>query len=354
MPIAGPAAEALQALTPEQIIFIKTLPKAELHAHLNGSIPISVLQELAREYVASAPLSSKSVSNDAIRAVIDDLLNGVTLDEISDFFGLFPAIYALTSTPSALARATRAVLSLFLDGEYPQCTYLELRTTPRETPEMTREQYLRVVLGELRHYGVQRAALIVSLDRRMGNEVLRECLDVAKKLKADGEPVVGVDLCGDPMAGDVELFREYFDEARDAGLGVTLHIAETKQNPTRETLQLLSFSPDRLGHATFLDEEAQKIVAERNTCIEICLSSNILCRTVSAIGCHHIRHHLKQGHPIAICTDDVLPFRTSLVGEYALLMAPKPLGLGLSEAEVKAVAEMSMQSRFVSMAGVKS
>lgn len=231
MSIAGPAARALEALTSEQITFIKTLPKAELHAHINGSIPISVLQELAREYVASSDSIIKSLSNDVIQAGIDKLLDleGPVLDEISDFFGLFPAIYAVTSTPAALARATRGVLSTFLDGEYPQCTYLELRSTPRKSPKMTRENYIRTVLGELRRYGgVERVGLIVSLDRRMGEDVLRECLNLAKKLKAEGEPVIGVDLCGDPMAGDVAVFRKYFDEAKDAGLGVTLHIAEVR------------------------------------------------------------------------------------------------------------------------------
>ncbi|KAF5376954.1 hypothetical protein D9615_007251 [Tricholomella constricta] len=336
MSIAGPAAAALEALTAEQITFLKTLPKAELHAHLNGSIPIAVLQELAREYLASAPspTSSKPLSNDAIQAGIDKLLGGPAIDEISDFFTLFPAIYAVTSTPSALARATRAVLSSFLEGECPQCMYLELRTTPRENQEMTREQYLRVVLAELHRYGsVRQAGLIISLDRRMGEDVLRECLDLAKMLKAEGEPVVGVDLCGDPMAGDMTLFQKYFSEAKGAGLGVTLHIAETAKNPAQETLQLLSFCPDRLGHATFLDEDAKRVVAEQNTCIEICLSSNLLCKTVSTLDSHHIRHYLRHRHPIAICTDDVLPFRTSLIAEYALLLAPQPWGLGLSEAE---------------------
>ncbi|KAG5636930.1 hypothetical protein H0H81_006363, partial [Sphagnurus paluster] len=228
MSIAGPAAAALAALSPDQINFINLLPKAELHAHLNGSIPITVIQELAHEYLACATSSSASiVSNDEIRKGIDKVLGGPSIDEISDFFTLFPAIYAITSSPSALARATSAVLCFFLDGDYPQCAYLELRTTPRVTPEMTPEQYLRVVLGELDRYGgIRRVGLIVSLDRRMGEDALRECLDLAVKFKAEGAPVVGVDLCGDPLAGDVTLFQKYFKEAKAAGLGVTLHIAE--------------------------------------------------------------------------------------------------------------------------------
>ena len=45
-------------------------------------------------------------------------------------------------------------------------------------------------------------------------------------------------------------------------------------------------------------------------------------------------------------TDDILPFRNSLLGEYALLMAQPPLGLGLTEAEIEKVAKMGMECRF--------
>lgn len=45
-------------------------------------------------------------------------------------------------------------------------------------------------------------------------------------------------------------------------------------------------------------------------------------------------------------TDDILPFRNSIMGEYALLMAPNPVGLGLTENEIETVARMGMESRF--------
>ena len=224
MTIAGPAEVALKSLRPEQLRFIQTLPKAELHAHLNGCIPIAVLQDLARGYTVSE--TPGSLSAEQIQTGLAKLLDGPSLNKISDFFNLFPAIYALIATSASLARVTSAVLSLFLDGEHPQCQYLELRTTPKETNEMTREKYLRVVLRELARYGKEKAGLIVSLDRTMGEEVMQECIGIAKKLKAEGEHVVGVDLCGDPMAGNVEVFRKYFEDARAVGLGVTLHVAE--------------------------------------------------------------------------------------------------------------------------------
>jgi adenosine deaminase len=45
-------------------------------------------------------------------------------------------------------------------------------------------------------------------------------------------------------------------------------------------------------------------------------------------------------------TDDILPFRNSVLGEYAILMAPQPVGLGLTESEVETIARMGMESRF--------
>ena len=225
MQIYGPAADALNSLTPAQIDFLENLPKAELHAHLNGSIPLSLLQELATEHL-SAPGAQADPS---IRAALEALRSGPALAEIHDFFHLFPAIYALTSTPHALARAADAVLAIFLEGEPPQCAYLELRTTPRATPAMDRAAYLATVLDALERYPSTQAGLIVSIDRRMSTDVIEECVMLACTLREQGRRVVGVDLCGDPLAGDMALLGPYLSRAQAAGLGVTLHIAEVRK-----------------------------------------------------------------------------------------------------------------------------
>jgi len=200
MSLSKPALDAIEALTPSQVDFLKALPKAELHAHLNGSIPLPVLQQLAAEYVPSEADSDSTVSD--IQSGIKKLQDGVVFEGLHDFFILFPAIYALTSTKEALARATRAVLAGFLepaDGEeYPQATYLELRSTPRKTTAMTRLEYVEAVLDEVEKYRADQAAFIVSLDRRMSKEVADECVEAAITLKKSGRRVVGVDICGDP------------------------------------------------------------------------------------------------------------------------------------------------------------
>ncbi|KAH9060745.1 adenosine deaminase-like protein [Lactarius vividus] len=353
-PSMTPADDALRLLSPAQLAFLDRLPKAELHAHLNGSIPLPLLQELAQEYLSAPTTATANADTHPTPIVAADVISGlqllqagVILDRIDNFFGLFPAIYALTSTPAALRRATRGVLSHFLDGASGAVAYIELRTTPRETPGvMTRREYLEAVLDEVEARAPDAAALIVSLDRRMERAVAQEVLVLAVQLRREGRRVVGVDLCGDPKAGNMEDFVGLFRTARAEGLGVTLHIAETRENSVAETVKLLSCEPHRLGHATFLDDQAKELVLARRTCIEICLTSNILCKTVERLEDHHIRYYLERNHPIAVCTDDILPFRNSVLAEYALLMAPKPVGLGLSESEIETVARMGMQSRF--------
>jgi len=183
----GQAGLALASLSASQRSFLANLPKVELHAHLNGCIPHSCLQALASEFDASEDLDLAH----SIRVTLSMLASGVTLNDIKDFFLLFPAIYALTSTPAALQRATRAVLESFLDSNGdlpPQCSYLELRTTPRATPHMARKQYLLAVLGEVSKRN--NAALIVSLDRRMDTDTAEECVDLAIALRDQGMPVV--------------------------------------------------------------------------------------------------------------------------------------------------------------------
>lgn len=312
MSLSKPALAALEALTPSQVDFLKAIPKAELHAHLNGSIPLPVLQQLAKEYVPSEADSGSTLS--AIRSGIERLQTGVVLEDIHEFFNLFPAIYTLTSTKEALARVAQGVLAEFLepkDGEeYPQATYLELRSTPRKTSTMTRLEYVETILDEVEKYRPDLAALIVSLDRRMSNEEAAECVEAAITLKERGRRVVGVDLCGTPTvssswAGDTPRCLRSSRRATWNTSQVTLRpskprgwvsqftllrclsvllstnltaltTSQTTQNTPEETLKLLSFNPDRLGHATFLNDEAQEIVIREKMPIEICLTSNLL------------------------------------------------------------------------------
>ncbi|KAG1855960.1 hypothetical protein F4604DRAFT_1958598 [Suillus subluteus] len=70
-------------------------------------------------------------------------------------------------------------------------------------------------------------------------------------------------------------------------------------------------------------------------------------KSVTSLDADLIRYYVKNDHPIVICTDDTLPFRTSCLGLYSLLLAQPPLGLGLSRDDVARVARMSMDTAFL-------
>ena len=238
-----PTDAALRALSPSQLAFLQRLPKAELHAHLNGSIPLPLLQELAREYTSSPATGDDGATPTAAAATpmaaevlagVQRLQVGVVLDSIGDFFPLFPAIYALTSTPASLKRVTRGVLSHFLDplptpvpaptpqvdgngrdgGGWAAVKYIELRTTPRATPHMSYRVYLETVLDEIEARAPDAASLIVSLDRRMTPEIAREVLELAVQLRREGRRVTGVDLCGDPKVRSAIISRAFASQSR--------------------------------------------------------------------------------------------------------------------------------------------
>jgi hypothetical protein len=104
-----------------------------------------------------------------------------------------------------------------------------------------------------------------------------------------------------------------------ASLVFVLIFLQTDRNPVQETSDFLDVMPDRLGHATFLNEEARQRLIAGNIGVELCLTSNILfvlfpfkrrhhfnipairCDTVKTLKDHHITWYLEQKHPIAIC-----------------------------------------------------
>lgn len=109
------------------------------------------------------------------------------------------------------------------------------------------------------------AKLILSVDRRNSLKEANEVVDFALRhsdrvnFKKERDTlqyemgVVGVDLCGNPAAHDVSIFRSAFQRAKDCGLGVTLHFGEV--NPAAkegELEELLSWQPDRIGHVIYV------------------------------------------------------------------------------------------------------
>jgi adenosine deaminase len=126
-----------------------------------------------------------------------------TRSSLQRLFSLFPAIYTLTSYLENLSLAAEAVLEDFIgsmDGKPPQCTYLELRTTPRSTDVMSKREYLKAVLRAMNKHTPDQCNLIVSVGRRMPTEQAMETVDLGLDLFQAGERIAGLDICGNFQA----------------------------------------------------------------------------------------------------------------------------------------------------------
>ncbi|KAF1739754.1 Adenosine deaminase-like protein A [Beauveria bassiana] len=301
------------------------LPKIELHAHLTGSVSRRTLHDIWRR--------KKDAGETDIQDPMEVMPEGKHNYSVQAFFPLFSSyIYNLLTDAASITEATTAVLHDFCaDG----VVYAELRTTPRATPSLTPEAYVRTILAAIAAFNNlapplphshprrrMRARLILSVDRRHDAATALSITRLAAALRPLG--VVGVDLCGDPQAkpdGAVRVFSPAFEGARDAGLGVTVHFAEARAAASREELDvLLGWRPRRLGHVIWEDDEAKREIVRRGLCLELCLSCNVLAEMVEGgFAGHHFGYWRGvDGPSISLATDDVGVFGSPLSKEYEI------------------------------------
>ncbi|MCJ1443561.1 MAG: hypothetical protein MMC23_004060 [Stictis urceolatum] len=333
----APSIAELQAqatsLAAPHLPFTERLPKLELHAHLTGSITPATLQSIWEHRKArdpSFPLAPPS-----------EVLMPEEGFDVVTFFPLFDSyIYNLIDSIETLRQATRKVLEAFAaDG----VVHLELRTGPRSFTgangeSASEEAYLRTVLSELHAWNAQatrvhgnggmRAFLILSVDRAKSSPARAEdIVELVLKLRNDdslGKLIVGLDLGGNPLKGDVLDFRPAFLRAKDAGLGLALHFAETKRSAKKAELEeLLSWEPARLGHCVHVPAYLREGVLKRGVGVEVCLSCNLLAglsaREEGWAG-HRAREWLGGGGKVVFCTDDVGVFGSEGSKEWGIAM----------------------------------
>ncbi|XP_011696540.1 PREDICTED: adenosine deaminase-like protein [Wasmannia auropunctata] len=322
--------------------FCQKLPKVELHAHLNGSLSVNTLQKL-REM---------QCSNTACDQVLVDTTN---FSSLSECFKMFDVAHALTITPQAVFVATCDVIKEFYEDNV---IYLELRSTPRAVKDsMTKTEYLQAIIDAIEssksEFPQILVKLLVSIDRKQGYESAQENINLAIQfMKKYPGYVVGIDLSGDPTAGD--SFLELLETSRKAGLRITAHCAEVPNEV--ETNNIIKFKPDRLGHCTCIHPSLQgsqqlfDTLLESKIPVELCLTSNIKCKTVSAYISHQFTYLYKTGHPITIGTDDKGVFNTCLSEEFERLSSIFLIG----RKQLKELSLLSVQYSFASAEEKKS
>ncbi|KAK4884272.1 hypothetical protein RN001_000543 [Aquatica leii] len=287
----------------ELLEFCQKLPKIELHAHLNGSLSPETLT------VLNTPI--EDIKTYQLLTKLDCIE-----DQLNLAFTLFKIAHNATNMIESTYLATKHVIEEF---HKDNVIYLELRTTPRAEPQMTKRDYVNTIIKAIREQNLITVKLLLSINRGHCLKESEETLNLILEMHELYPDIIkGVDLSGNPNVG---IFSEaMFIKARKSGLKITLHCAEVLNN--EEVKQMLEFKPDRIGHGTFIhptyggSTENWKLCSDLRIPLECCLTSNVLCNTVQSYKEHHMCEWVENNLPFNINTDDKGVFSTTLTKEY--------------------------------------
>jgi adenosine deaminase len=195
------------------------------------------------------------------------------------------------------------------------------------TATVSAEDAIWVVLGVMAAWNASeqtlQARLLLSIDRsKHSAQEATEIVQLALRLRAEGQPVVGVDLSGDPH-GPLPDYQAAFDLAHLSNLPISLHFAEVPRTSNAELTQLFGYHPFRLGHVIHVPPNIRQTILDRNISVELLLTCNILAGMLPDAskdpGGHHFGWWYAQQGGMSIGTDDVGVFGAWVSDEYALV-----------------------------------
>ena len=314
---------------------IASLPKAELHLHLEGSIqPATVCALTARHGV--------SMSEERVRRNYS----------YTDFLGFLEAFKWVTS----FLREPRDYglivhdLAEYLLGEnvvYAEITLsVGVMLLRRQSPEKNFAAILRA--AEAFESRGLRLNWVFDAVRQFGADSAMRVLDAAQN--AATAKIVAFGIGGDELSVPTAEFRPVYDRAAGLGLRRLMHAGEVGgPDKIREAVELLG--AERIGHgiAAIHDLALMDLLADRRVALEICPGSNLLTGALAKqlnspkaeIQDHPLPKLLRHGIPVALSTDDPAMFHTTLTQEYA-----HAYHAGLTEDELSQLVAMSFDYAF--------
>ena len=317
---------------------IRSLPKVELHQHVDGSIPVDVTWELMRHYRLN-PTESKDELRRRLELQPEE--EGTLLAYLDKMH--YPLW--ITQFYENISQVTEAIVD---DAAAAGVRTLELRYSPviHTYAGLTPRQSIRAVLSGMnraRRRHQMKLGLVVIAMRQHGPHIAkilaRQAIAEAQHLHAR-TGVVGFDIAGPERGNPPRLFKSSYEIARLGKLGVTAHAGEDA--PPEYVWQAVDeLGATRVGHgcSAAQDPELMRRLAKDRILVECCISSNYDTGAVKRGTPHPIHAFLEAGVPVAVCSDNTTVSRTDQVKESARLA--KSIGLEAVEAIHRAAEEFS-------------
>src|SRR5215216_2877356 len=299
---------------------------AELHTHLGGSVASDIMWSLAHEQ--GIALETRDFWEFDRMVTVSDPRGVPNLDALDRIYHLTELIQ---SSPLAVERSVHGAIG----GAYrsQRITTFELRFNPMKRNRGGERDLDHIILAAIRgldraslEYPHVRAGLILMMDRTFDarlNEII-----VEKAINWAPRGIVGVDIAGPRPGGaqyDYAQVAPMVELAREAGLGVTIHVGEEGGDMGRHEIgQVIEvLRPDRIGHGILAagDPELMRGLREAGIVLEICPTSNLLTKALpdeEAVRAT-FRTFVEHGVAFTVATDGPEMMRTHLRDELELL-----------------------------------
>jgi len=301
----------------------KRLPKVELHRHLEGSLRLSTMLEVAHQHGLDVPASDPPRLRELVQILDEEPFT------FENFLSKFKTLRLFYQSKDVITRFTREAIA---DAAADNVFYLELRFTPVALSNVqgfhlaeVMDWVIEATEQASREFNLP-TRLIASVNRHEPVELAARVVQFAIERRERG--IVGIDLAGNEAEFSATPFREVFREAREAGLHITIHAGEwSGAGNVREAIRDLD--AERIGHGVRVleDPNVVALARERGTLFEVCITSNYQSGVVPALSNHPLAHMLNAGLNATINTDDPSVSHITLSDEYRI--AHQDLGLPL-------------------------
>jgi adenosine deaminase/aminodeoxyfutalosine deaminase len=293
-------------------IWLRGLPKAELHLHLEGTIEPDTLVALSQRH-------------DAIPLTLADARTLYTYTNFLGFLDAFKAVSSRLRSPSDYELITyNMVRGLAAQGVVHAEVYISFGIIyywKQTDPEPFVAAIERGRLRAEKEFGTT-VLWIIDAVRHFGTDEAARVFRRAAELRPQYPSIVGIGIGGDEARGPASQFRELYEEARAAGLRLTAHAGESGGpiDGPASIWAAINIGAERIGHglAAQHDRQLLEVLAEKQIPVEINVTSNIRTGCCPSFADHPIRSYFESGLFVTLNSDDPPMFGSNLLDEYVL------------------------------------